>query len=112
MLTRNDFSEAEWSSLRETPHLVGVATMLAGASGLGTLKESVAAAKTVIEGQSSNIPLIRDLSSNAEAKAAQESILSSVRSDAEGSKEKIQSLALERVRQMMALLASKGGPEE
>lgn len=52
MLTKNDFTPENWAALRETPHLVGVATMIAGASGLGTIKESIAAAQTVMEGQS------------------------------------------------------------
>jgi len=111
MLTKNDFTAEEWAALRETPHLVGVATMLSGASGLGTLKESVAAAKLVMEGQSSNFPLIRDLSNREDMKAAQDAILNAVGSG-ERSVEKIQTLALERVRQTMDLLKAKGAPEE
>ena len=111
MLTKNDFTTEEWAALRETPHLVGVATMLAGASGLGTLKESIAAAKLVMEGQSSNVPLIRDLSNREDMKAAQDAILKAVGSG-EGSVDKVQTLALDRVRQTMALLKSKGASEE
>jgi len=111
MLTKNDFTTEEWATLRETPHLVGVATMLSGASGLGTLKESVAAAKLVMEGQSSNFPLIRDLSNREDMKAAQDAILNAIGSG-ERSVEKIQTLALDRVRQTMELLKTKGASEE
>ena len=111
MLTKNDFTTEEWATLRETPHLVGVATMLSGASGLGTLKESVAAAKLVMEGQSNNFPLIRDLSNREDMKAAQDAILNAIGSG-ERSVEKIQTLALDRVRQTMELLKTKGASEE
>lgn len=113
MLTKNDFSADDWAVLRETPHFVGVATMLAGASGLGTIKESIAAAQTVMEGQSSEVPLLRDLSNREEVMAAQgalRNLVGTLGSDA--SKEKIQDLALERVRAALGLLASKASPEE
>lgn len=85
--------------------------MLAGASGLGTLKESVAAAKLVLEGQSSDIPLIRDLANRDDMKAAQDAILKELTSGG-ASAEKAQSLALERVRQTIALVKTKATLEE
>lgn len=93
MLTKNDFTPENWAALRETPHLVGVATMIAGASGLGTIKESIAAAQTVMEGQSSEVPLLRDLSNRDEIMAAQGSLRSLVGDMGSGaSKEKIKAL--------------------
>src|SRR5689334_6889395 len=74
MLTKNDFTLAEWATLRDTPSLVGFATLMAGASGLGTLKESMAIAQGVMENQKSDVPFIRDLSSRAEMEAAQGSM--------------------------------------
>lgn len=115
MLTKNDFSTSDWATIRETPHLVGIAIMLAGASGLGTLKESVAAAKSVMEGQSSDMPIIRDLSNRDEVLAAQEalkSLLGTITSDSAGAKEKLQNLALDRVRTTIGLLTAKASPEE
>jgi hypothetical protein len=38
MLTKNDFSASDWNTLRDTPYLVGLATLLAEPSGLGTIK--------------------------------------------------------------------------
>jgi hypothetical protein len=74
MLTKNDFSPADWNTLRDMPHLVGFATLLAGSSGLGTVKESMAIAQGIIEGQSSNVALIRDLTNRVEMQEAQTSI--------------------------------------
>lgn len=113
MLTKNDFAVADWNTLRDTPHLVGFATLLSGASGIGTVKESIAIAQGIIEGQSSNIPLIRDLSNRAEIQAAQESLRSALGSlETTGPKEQVKSLALERVGAATALLDTAGGSQE
>ncbi len=85
--------------------------MLAGASGLGTLKETIAAAKLVLEGQSSDTPLIRDLANRDDMKASQDAILKELTSGG-APVEKAQSLALERVRQTITLVKAKATPEE
>jgi hypothetical protein len=41
MLTKNDFATADWNTLRDTPYLVGLATLMAEPSGLGTIKEAI-----------------------------------------------------------------------
>lgn len=113
MLTKNNFAGADWNTLRDTPHLVGFATLLSGASGLGTVKESIAIAQGIIEGQTSSIPLIRDLSNRAEIQAAQESLRSTLGGlEANVPKERLRSLALERVGAATSLLDSAGGSQE
>src|SRR5262249_20863190 len=42
MATKTDFAASDWNTLRDTPYLVGFATLLAGSSGLGTVKELIA----------------------------------------------------------------------
>ena len=48
MTTKSDYSEAEWQLLLDVPPLVGTAVMMAGGSGLGTLKEAFAIASGVL----------------------------------------------------------------
>jgi hypothetical protein len=113
MLTKNDFSPADWTTLQEVPHLVGFATLLAGSSGLGTVKESIAIAQGIMEGQSSDVPLVRDLTNRVTMQEAQRSMRDTLGGqDAMTSKDQLKSLALERVAAMMSLLDQKGTPEE
>ncbi len=113
MLTKNDFAAEDWSTLRDTPYLVGLATMLAEPSGLGTIKESFAITMGMWENQASGIPLIRDLTSRTEMQAAQNSIKGRFSgSRAELPKDDIRDLALERARSSMAILSGKADPEE
>jgi hypothetical protein len=113
MLTKNDFSPADWSAVRDVPHLVGLATLLAGSSGLGTVKESVAIAHGLVEGQSSDLALIRDLTNRAEMQSAQASLRETLGGlEATVSKDRVKSLALERVTNALSVLNKTGHAEE
>lgn len=113
MLTKNDFSSQDWMVLRDLPHWVGFATLLAGASGLGTVKESMAIAQGIVEGQASSVPLIRDLTNRAEMEGAQNSIKETLGGwDARVAKDLLKKLTLDRVSGALLLLRSKGSPEE
>jgi hypothetical protein len=105
MLTKNDFAASDWSTLSDTPYLVGLATLLAEPSGLGTIKEAIAITMAIWEYQTSEIPLIRDLTSRTELQAAQ---------DSQGglSKNVMRDLALEHARSSMAMLSGRADPEE
>jgi len=52
MTTQSKYSEEEWQSLIDGPALVGLAVMLAGKSGLGSMKESMAVAAGILSGRS------------------------------------------------------------
>lgn len=113
MLTKNDFSASDWSTLRDTPYLVGLATLLAEPSGLGTIKESIAVTMGIWQNQSSEIPLIRDLTNKAEMEAAQDSLKSRFTGTrGQLSKEVTRDLALEHARSSIAVLTGKAGSEE
>ena len=113
MLTKNDFPAADWNTLRDTQHLVGLATLMAESSGLGTIKESIALARGIMENQSSEFPFIRDLTGKTEMEAAQGSLRQRLGGpEAKPTKEGLQQLALEQVRASMTILsgkASQGG---
>ena len=113
MLTKNDFAASDWNTLRDTPYLVGLATLLAEPSGLGTIKESIALTMGIWENQASEIPLIRDLTSRAEMQAAQTSLKGRFTgSQGDLSKNVIRDLALEHARSSIAMLSGKADPEE
>lgn len=52
MTTQADYNEEEWQSLIDGPALVGTVIMLAGKSGLGSMKESMAVAAGILSGGS------------------------------------------------------------
>ena len=113
MLTRNDFAASDWTTLRDTPYLVGLTTLLAEPSGLGTIKESIAMTMGITENQASEIPLIRDLTSTAEMQAAQGSLKGRFTgSPGERSKNFMRDLALEHARSSIALLSGKADSKE
>lgn len=113
MLTKNDFSPSDWNTLRDCQYLVGLATLMAGSSGFGTIKESIAIAQSVMENQSSNIPFIRDLTSKTEMQAAQNSMKQRLGGpEAKPTKESLKSSALEQVRSSISILNGKASQEE
>jgi hypothetical protein len=113
MATKNDFSTPDWNTLRGTPYLVGFATLQAGSSGLGTVKELFALSQQIMENQTSNIALIRDLTSMGEMQAAQTSLKQSF-GGAQGkpSAESMRQRALDQVRASMAILEKDGSQED
>ena len=113
MLTKNDFAASDWNTLRDTPYLVGLATLLAEPSGLGTIKESIAMTMGIVKNQASEIPLIRDLTNRAEIQAAQDSLKGRFTgSQGALSKDVVRDLALEHARSSIALLSGRAGSEE
>lgn len=113
MVTKNDFSSADWNTLRDTQYLVGFAAVLAGSSGFGTFKELFAVSQGIMENQSSNLALIRDLTATSEMQAAQSSLKRSLGdTQAKPSPEELRQRTLEQARSSLAILESKAGPEE
>ena len=113
MLTKNDFAASDWNTLRDTPYLVGLATLLAEPSGLGTIKESIAITMGIWENQASEIPLIRDLTNRVEIQAAQNSLKGRFAgSQGQLTKDVMRDLALENSRSSIAMLSGKANAEE
>ena len=105
MLTKNDFTVADWNTLRDTQYLVGLATLVAESSGLGTIKESIALAQGIVGNQASEYPFIRDMTSKTEMEAAQASLRQRFGgAEAKPSKDALQQTALEQVRASMSIL--------
>ncbi|HMS85322.1 MAG TPA: hypothetical protein PKD12_16895 [Nitrospira sp.] len=109
MAGKASFSPDEWSTLRDTPHLVAAAAMIVGNSGLGTIKEGYATAKSILEAQQSPNGLIKELASRGEIEEAQKSIRNQIElTDPEGSKAKLRTQALAKSTAALKLLATKG----
>ena len=113
MLTKNDFSASDWNTLRDTQYLVGFATVMAGQSGLGTIKELIALSQGIIQNQTSDVPLIRELTATGEMQAAQASLKESFGElQANPSSDNVRRLALDAARSSLAILGPKGTKEE
>jgi len=113
MATKSDFSPADWNTLRDTPYLVGFATLMAGSSGVGTIKELFAISRGMVENLTSNIALVRDLSAPAEIEAARTSLKQSF-SGAENkpSPERVRQHAIQSAQSSMAILSKTASKEE
>jgi len=113
MVTKNDFSIPDWTALRDTPYIVGFATLLAGSSGLATIKELFALSQGIVANQASDVPVIRELTSKDEMESAQMSLKQSFgAAQGKTSSEAMQRRALELAQSSTALLAAKGSKEE
>ena len=113
MLTKNDFPASDWNTLRDTQYLVGFATLMAGSSGLGTIKELIALSQEIIHNQTSGVPLIRDLTARGEMQAAQASLKQSFgEPPAKPTSDGMRRLALDGARSSLAILGPKGSKEE
>jgi hypothetical protein len=113
MLTKNDFPASDWNTLRDTQYLVGFATLMAGSSGLGTIKELVALSQEIIHNETSGVPLIRDLTARGEMQAAQASLKQSFgEPPAKPTSDSMRRLALDGARSSLGILETKGSKEE
>jgi hypothetical protein len=50
MTTKTDYSDEEWQLLVDVPILAGLAVMMSGKSGLGTMKEAVSLTQGTLSG--------------------------------------------------------------
>jgi len=116
------FTESEQHLLAATPVLIGSAMAFAESSGLGTVKEIFASAKSYIAGLKDypNNEIIQGVLPNMEereqaranAKALREQAVSRLKEKGIDSPEKIRELLLEDTRKIAGLLAQKASPGE
>jgi hypothetical protein len=112
MATMTSFTTDEWNSLIDAPQLVALAVALSGASGIaGTIKETFASSKAIVEGMKSDSELIRSICSREEIKAAESGLREALQQmkgdDFAASQQKLATLALDRVRAAIAALQAK-----
>jgi len=114
MAQKSDFSTQEWEILRDTPLVVAVAVAVAGGSGLfGSLKESIAPAKTIVEALQGNNTLLREICNHEEMKTAQSSLREQFKeTEFNTLREKLRSTALSKVNSALDVLKQKTGDED
>ena len=116
MATKSDFTQDEWRTLRDAPHLVVVAAASAGGSGLfGTLKEAIAPAGAMVEAIKGNNDLLKALCDKEEMKAAVDEIKEGAKATSTDFKE-VQSYfhqqAVNKSREALAIVKAKGTADD
>ncbi len=114
MATRLHFTDVEWRTVRGVPAWVGVAMSLQAASGfLGQLKEGVSHAGAVVEAGRSSNPLVADVATSADQRAAQTEVAAFLKGvDAFQAPATIRARALEEVGRALALVDAKTMPAD
>lgn len=113
MATKSDFTQQEWETLRDAPHLVMLSVATAGSSGpFGSIKEAFAPAAAIVEAAKGSNELLRQICDREELKAAQQSLRSSIKtgSDVKSLREQLQNAAAEKAAEANAVLKQKGSP--
>ena len=109
MTNKELFTTDEWAALRDAPHMIAMATGVAGSSGLfGSIGEMFTSVKVIMEAADSPNPLIKLFGSQEEIKAAQESLKTFAHAaDPQHMKEELQSTAIARAQAALAALNAK-----
>lgn len=110
MAAKTDFTQAQWETLRDTPHLVALSVAVAGASGIfGSLKEAVASATTIVSAARGDNALLKGLCAKEDLKLAQKAIKESLpRTDMAELQAHLKRTALEKTAAAMSVLKEQG----
>jgi hypothetical protein len=115
MTTKTDYSDEEWQLLLDVPTLTGLAVMMSGKSGLGTMKEAVSLTRGALDGakEHPNIELIKAIV-DARVKGGEKSSAESFTDNPyQGlGVEKFMGIVLEKCRSASEVLARKATTEE
>jgi len=113
--TKSDYTQEEWQLLLDVPPLVGTAVMVAGRSGLGSMKEAFALASSVLGGKKGfeNNTLVGALV-DGRLKDGDRSAIENFSSNPYRGlpPEEILAAAVEKSRAVLELLAVKSQPQE
>jgi hypothetical protein len=114
MLTKDRLSEAQWATVRNTPHHVVVAVSAIGGSPLDEMFERSAGLKGIVEAMNSTHPLLREIADSINIMNAQDAIQSwyYTLDEADRSPAVLQEKAIESMRQALDALIEHGGPED
>jgi hypothetical protein len=112
MANKEQFTAEEWNALRGTPHTVALAVAMSGASGIvGSIKEAVASSASLVEAMKGDNEFLRAVCAREEIGEAQKSLRAGLpqieRTDFTVAKEKVEALALDQVREAVAILQRK-----
>lgn len=114
MTSKSDYTPEEWQLLLNVPPMVGTAVMVAGRSGLGSLKEAVALANGILAAKSEyeDNRLIQALN-DARVKDGERSDVERMSSPYKGKQpDEIRAIAVEMCADVAQLLDEKSAPDE
>ena len=115
MATKADFTEEQWQLILDVPVMVGMGVMMAGKSGMGTMKESFAMTKEMISAVQAypGNELIQSVV-DARIKNKEKSTAEAIRNNpyAAGGRDGIADAAVEKCQQISSLLAEKCSEQE
>ena len=115
MANKEDFTPEQWQLILDVPIMVGMGVMVAGKSGLGTMKESYALTKEILEAVKAHPDneLIQSVV-NARLKDKEKSRAESIKDNpyAASGREGLVDAAVEKCQQAITLLAEKCSEEE
>jgi len=114
MLTREKLNDADWTVVRDTPHLVIIGISSTGGSPMDELLEHTAGMKSIVDAMNSTHPLIREIAVGVNIMQAQKSIQSWYRSLAEVDRKSVslQEKAIDSMKKAVDVLRTQGGPED
>ncbi|HID52555.1 MAG TPA: hypothetical protein EYP41_11025 [Anaerolineae bacterium] len=111
MTNKSDYTEEEWNLLGEAPLLAGFTVLMAGKTGLGTFKETVALSKGFIVGAQKypDNELIRTLATGGEAKQAEKHFSKAIKGMAPA---QVQAHTIEQLAKVKDILDVKTSAQE
>ena len=114
MANQATFTPEEWTTVRNAPHAVAMAVMMAGGSGLlGSVKEAFSVGKVLMDGMQSQDEIVREISSEECARAFTDFVkASTAKLSGDEAKNWIRHEALSATRQAIPLVAAKAAPGE
>jgi len=115
MTTKTDYSDEEWQLLVDAPVLAGLAVMMSGKSGLGTMKEAVSLTQGTLSGikEHPNVELIRAITDARLTGGEKSSAETLTNNPYQGlGIEKFMATVSEKCTAVSELLAKKATPEE
>lgn len=110
MLTRDKLTDAEWRTIRNTPHHVIIAVSSSGGSAFDDMLERNAGLQAVVDAMHSTHPLMRAIAESTQIMAAQDEIRAWYLKvpDADRTPTTLAAKALESTQQAVAVLDAHG----
>jgi hypothetical protein len=110
MLNRSVLNEQDWTAVRNTPHLVALAVMTAGNSGiLGSFQEAMAAAKTFLDAAQGSNELFQEIAGQESMSKVREELKAKL---SELTPESLQQSAVSGVHAALAVIRKNGTAED
>jgi len=110
MLTREQLTDDQWRTVRNTPHLVVIAVSTAGGSLFDEMLERSAAMSGIVDALNSRHPLVQGIAASADIMAAQDQVRSWYHSleDSERHAATLQAKALAMFKDAVGTLQERG----